>query len=86
MTDQAYLFVDAAYLRKVVEEIRGHLGCPFALSFQELFRGFEKIFYYDCPPSRRKGETDAEFHDRRTQYEDEIHKISFLDGCHVNEG
>ena len=86
MSEQAYLFIDAGYLRKVLEDISTHIGRPFDIDLAEIIKMYEKTFYYDCPPSQRKDESNHDFELRATDHETDIERISFLDGCHVYEG
>lgn len=84
----SYLFVDAGYLRPIVEAWGQHwFGQPdLLLDPKSLGDPHTKCFYYDCAPERRSGETDEELKARQDRAEQYIRLIKSADGWHVYEG
>jgi uncharacterized LabA/DUF88 family protein len=80
-----YLFVDGAYLRETLEAlaVRYFRGVPVELDYEALFSGFEKIFYFDCDPPKRKNEPDQDWAAREGSARATFKVLRALPGCHV---
>ena len=80
-----YLFVVGGYLRErlsfVAERYCG--GDSLDIDYHRLFFGFEKIFYYDCMPPRRKEENENSFQVRSDEAQATFRKLRNFPGCHV---
>jgi uncharacterized LabA/DUF88 family protein len=83
-----YLYVDGGYLRKRLETYsqRYFNGEPFELDFANLFGAYEKKFYYDCLPSRRKDEEENALKEREDKVREFFDSLKVLPGFHVYEG
>ena len=83
-----YLFVDGAYLREILVAIGERYcdGAPLDMNYSTLFSPHEKVFYYDCLPPRRSGETGVEHETRLKEVRTHFAKLRRLPGCHVFEG
>lgn len=92
-----YLFVDAAYVRYLVNE---HLvpvySSPFSINWEmlkEVTKGATnrgnvfKTFFYDCiDEDKRQNESPAEHDERLELMRQEIEAIKDIEGCHVRLG
>jgi uncharacterized LabA/DUF88 family protein len=80
-----YLFVDGAYLRNLLEQLadRYFEGRSLPINYRSLFSGYEKVFYFDCKPPRRKNESDEAFRTRRENADETFRILRRLPGCHV---
>ena len=83
-----YVYIDGAYLRERLAfySTRYFNGDPIQLDYQQFFRDFEKKFYYDCLPPRRKGEESDAFKAREEQVKQSFDHLKELSGFHVYEG
>jgi uncharacterized LabA/DUF88 family protein len=83
-----YLFIDGGYLDKIL----GKIGSEFwdtenlEIDYSKLRNGFNKVFYYNCLPCKRNGETDFDFQKRIKTREDFHNGLKLLDSFHVFEG
>jgi len=88
LSETQYLFIDGAYLREVIQGFgREYYGEPdLPIDYSQISRNFTKMFYYDCPPPRREGETDAEYAARQVPQQQLYQYLRSLRGWHVFEG
>ena len=74
-----YLFVDGGYLRKHLDEWSRVFfsGARIEVDFNQVARGFQKTFYYDCLPPQNKGELHEAYEKRnRSQFLKKVERIS----------
>lgn len=83
-----YLFIDGAYLRKVLEKFSSQFfrGISIPINPAALTAGFRKSFYYDCLPARRDGESDEAFTIRSNDAKVLFESLRAASGVHVFEG
>lgn len=90
--EQAYVFVDGAYLRQIAEKMMGALfGTPADLNFASLATASgqraKRVFYYDCLDDRKRhNESDSEYENRVHEQETLFDSIQSLSGFHVRLG
>jgi uncharacterized LabA/DUF88 family protein len=84
----SYLFVDGAYLRNVLERFEREVyqDLPVAVDYRRLSGSHTKVFYYDCPPTKRQQETDEEFLGRERLQAGLYRHLRSLRGWHIYEG
>jgi uncharacterized LabA/DUF88 family protein len=86
-TEVSYLFIDGAYLSRRLESFGNKwFGRPAIANYRALGANFTKVFYYDCLPSKKHTETEAEFAARRQHIEEHFNELRSLPGWHVSEG
>lgn len=87
-TEYEYLFVDGAYLRKCLEKWSTAFfnGDEMELDFTSFASSFQKTFYYDCLPPRKKQENPDEYEQRVAPHRAFLNSLRELDGFHVCEG
>jgi uncharacterized LabA/DUF88 family protein len=84
-----YLFIDGGCLRATVQGIsKRYLGHAdgVAISFAELRREFDKVFYYDAVPAQEYNEEREAWIERIAPQTDAFAKIRALPGFHVQLG
>lgn len=85
-----YLYVDAQYLRKVVEQrLNPIVGVPVTMDWLAIRNqlGAQRAFYYDSIDELQKqGESDDEFDGRLKRQQGEIDAIASVDGYFVRLG
>jgi hypothetical protein len=86
MATSEYVYIDGAYFRGVVEDLAKRYNAAFDINYGVLFRQFEKKFYYDCRPPRRKGEGEAEHQARIASAEALFDELLETDGFRVHLG
>jgi uncharacterized LabA/DUF88 family protein len=83
--DQKYLFIDGEYFRRVVDRYRNDVwkrqDLPFDLSL--IANAYERVFFYDCPAPRKKGESEEAFARRREEQKRFHNELSSLDKFHL---
>jgi uncharacterized LabA/DUF88 family protein len=84
----SYLFIDGAYLRNVIERLEKDVygGTPVPIDYRRLAGAHTKVFYYDCPPTKRQQESDEEFLGRERLQEGLYRILRSLRGWHIYEG
>jgi hypothetical protein len=73
-----YVYIDGGYLRECLKEFSKRYfaeGVPAEINYDRLFSRFEKKFYDDCLPARRKGEDDAAYGQRREDMQQFFNKL-----------
>lgn len=85
MRPHEYIFIDGAYLRRVVERISQEYcdGSKIPVDYGALFFRYEKKFYYDCPPPRRENESDDDYERRREAFDINMERMQAERGFHV---
>ncbi len=88
MSEISYLYIDGAYLRNLVESTSAKYfaGAFVDIDPHRLTSSFRKSFYYDCLPSRVKGESDEALDVRFTQRKKFFDLLRCTPGVHVFEG
>ncbi len=88
ITPVEYLFVDGAYLRKHLEEWSRDFfsGVRIELDFAQFAHGFQKTFYYDCLPPKKKGELQEPYDERVRPQREFFNELKEVNGFHVYEG
>jgi hypothetical protein len=83
-----YLFVDGAYLRRHLDEWSRDFfsGARIELDFAQFARGFQKTFYYDCLPPKKKAELQEAYDERIRPQREFFNTLKELNGFHVYEG
>jgi len=83
-----YLFVDGGYLRKHLDEWSRVFfpGARIEVDFNQVARGFQKTFYYDCLPPQNKGELHEAYEKRIQPQREFFNELKELNGFHVYEG
>lgn len=83
-----YLFVDGAYFRRAMEYLvtRYFADERPAIDLRSLGSQFRRVFYYDCLPSRKSGESAGDYEMRIAPHVAEFNAIRELPGFHVREG
>lgn len=83
-----YLFIDGAYLRNRLDEWAKDFfsGIHIDLDFAQFARGFQKTFYYDCLPPRKKDEMAEAYEERVRPGRTFLDALKELAGFHVYEG
>jgi uncharacterized LabA/DUF88 family protein len=83
-----YLFIDGAYLTHALNRIseRYFNRTPPEINYNSLADGARKIFYYDCLPGRREGESDSDFADRTAKRQAFFDLLKNERGWHVQLG
>lgn len=83
-----YLFIDGAYLRRCLDKWSRAFfrGDEMHLDFATFARGFQKTFYYDCLPARKKKENRNEYEQRVLPHRAYLNSLRNLNGFHVYEG
>lgn len=86
----SYLYVDAQYLRSVIEQrLVPYIGAAVTIDWQRVLQnlGADRAFYYDSIDDLKKQtETDEEFNTRLARQQQEINSIASLDGYFVRLG
>ncbi len=86
-TEETYLFVDGAYLeRTIAAHSEYYFGEDLVLDFERLGAGALKAFYYDAYPSRKQGESEADYQQEVSSADRKFNRISSHRGWHVNFG
>jgi len=83
-----YLFIDGGCLRQMLEDI-AETYPPFETThfdFSKLAREYNKTFYYDSLPPRKKGENEASYTLRVARQEAFFNGLRAIAGVHVYEG
>ena len=91
MPHETYLFIDGAYLRKVIDEYMQQMfGVPAAINYDALRNvapNIRRVFYYDCLNDIQKdGESHADFDARVDAQQASFDAIQSLNGFHVRLG
>lgn len=90
MKEKRYIFIDAGYLRSVVNEISSRYfngdDLYEYLRFNVIGAGNNKIFYYDCLPNKKKRETEEAYIERYQKAVDFHNRLRVVPGMHVYEG
>jgi uncharacterized LabA/DUF88 family protein len=88
MSEISYLYIDGAYLRKLVESASAKYfaGTYVDIDPHRLTSSFRKSFYYDCLPSRVKGESEEDLDVRLEQSKKFFDLLRGTPGVHVFEG
>lgn len=83
-----YLFIDGAYLRNVREEVAQQVLCidEIPMEPKALTGGSDRVFYYDCLPGRRSGESEDGYKARTHGPRAWLSRMSVQDKVHVVEG
>ena len=83
-----YLFIDGAYLDGVLEELALDLWGPGTppVDLAGLSHGYEKTFYYNCPPPALKDESETDWLKRCAPYFSRLQRLAQLSGWHIFEG
>jgi uncharacterized LabA/DUF88 family protein len=84
----SYLFIDGAYLTQAFEDLSGKWfgGADLPINYSLLSHNHHKVFYYDCLPAQKEGESAEDFAIRKLPQERKFERLRNLDGWHVNEG
>jgi len=83
-----YLFVDGGCLRETLEDYSKRFfdGDRIEFDYERLGREFQKVFYYDSLPPKKRDEKEAEYQERIAPELEFFSKLNLLDGFHVYEG
>jgi len=83
-----YLFIDGACLDDILTRIGNEFfnGDKVDLRFEFLGHAYDKIFYYDALPKKKKNESEAEYSERYAQKENFLNSLKLKDKFHVYEG
>lgn len=84
-----YLFVDARYFWKVLDNISRDFfgGGKLLVDFRALADSYTKAFYYDCYAPQKDDESDDDYKERcAKQEEEDFRKLHLLDRWHVFRG
>ena len=86
--DMSYLFIDGAYLRNVIERFQTEVyaGITVPIDYRRVAGAHTKVFYYDCPPAKRQGESDNEFNARERMQQTLYQALRSHRGWHIYEG
>lgn len=81
----AYLFVDGAYLREVIEAASHEFfaGKELSVDYKALATNFRRCFYYDCVAPIRKGESEGDYRKRVDAQKEKFQQLGMTDGWHV---
>jgi|GEM_PF-2669507 len=83
-----YLFIDGGYFDKILNKI----GSEFwdtenvEIDYSKVGSSYNKVFYYNCLPGKRNGESDNDFQKRIQTREDFYNDLKLLNNYHVFEG
>jgi len=85
-----YLFIDGAFLvnclKRHLEKMYGEFSIDACIDFSKIGVGYERIFFFDAYPSKKKNENKHEFdirYDEKTQF---FNKLNMIDNFHVRTG
>lgn len=83
-----YLFIDGGALDSLLESLSAGLfnSEKLEIDYQILAEDYSKIFYYDCYPAQKTGESTADYEARIQPKSELFSLLRSLDGFHVYEG
>lgn len=83
-----YLFIDGGYFREIVKTFSEEYFNESSPSFDYdlLAKNHDKVFYYDCLPQRKVGETDKDYETRIKTDKELFRSMRLCSGWHVVEG
>lgn len=83
-----YLFIDGGYLDRTLAWCQDSFyeGAALPIEYTTLALGFEKVFYYHCPPLGPDGQDLEETDPRLSAYLEKMQDLSNLRGWHVFHG
>lgn len=86
--NKSYLFIDGAYLTKAFDDLskKWFAGIELPINYSLLAVNHQKVFYYDCLPAQKDGESNEDFSLRKLPQERKFESLRNLNGWHVNEG
>lgn len=87
-TETKYLFIDGAYLDEINKKIASVCfdNAHFDLNYESIGAGFKRVFYYDCLPGQKVGESEGEYKARTEDKRAMLDRIGQLPGFHVRQG
>jgi len=60
-----YLFIDGGYLDKIIEKAQNvFFGVALDIDYKKIGEGFDKVFYYNCLPGKKNGESANAYEER----------------------
>lgn len=83
-----YLFIDGGCLRAVLDSVSAKYfaGDQLDLNYVVWAREYNKVFYYDCLPALRNGESQQDYEARIAPVEAFFERLRRIDGIHVFNG
>ncbi|MFL9670406.1 NYN domain-containing protein [Variovorax sp. AB1(2024)] len=86
--NKSYLFIDGAYLTQAFDDLskKWFDGVELPINYSLLALNHQKVFYYDCLPAQKDGESNDDFSIRKLPQERKFETLRNLNGWHVNEG
>ncbi|MEJ8568266.1 NYN domain-containing protein [Elongatibacter sediminis] len=83
-----YLFVDGAYLDKVLASYadRFYQGKAIEIDYRRIIGGHERCFYYDCPVQKKSNQSKAAFQEDVQIQLEKFQKIASTKGVHLFTG
>jgi hypothetical protein len=87
-TETKYLFIDGAYLDEINKKIASACfdHAYFDLNYASIGAGYKRVFYYDCLPGQKVGESEEEYKIRTEDKRTFLENLGQLPGFHVRQG
>ena len=84
----SYQFIDGGYVRGLIDRFSEAYfgGLTPGINKVGLIETGQRNFYYDCPPTRKSGESEADYSKRLDRYNMFIDTLRNTAGWHVFEG